>query len=213
MALMMFAGCGEPLIEKGPPPEFSEPEFSRVGVELLPTSSNSASAPAVVPEDEAKSKVSAVRAPSAPSVPTNIPLGQEAAVREFILQTEKDWNAKNIKGILGALAENAEIMIPVGKDEHKIISKEEYKKILPDLFKHGRVKCKEPEIKFIGSHGDAEVEWECVIVDNQDIWLVKKLQLIYADGSWLVKKSVYDMHWRGPGEPRSRPRDRGEELN
>ena len=149
---------------------------------MLPTSSNSASAPAVAPED---------------------------GVRAVVEHLQDTWNRKDAPGFLAAFSKNAKIM--VGK-EQRVMSKEEYKGMFPDLFiKYGTIKYKEPEIKVAGNHADLEVV--CTIVDNEDVWLIRKMQLIYTNGTWLIEKSTYTVYFRGPGDPRDRPRDRGEELD
>ena len=154
---------------------------------------------AVVPEP--KTKASAVKASVTP----------EDEVRALVVRLERMWNEKDTVGFLAAFSEKAKIMTRVGK-EQRIMSKEEYKDTLPNSFtKYGAIKYKEPEIKLDGNRADVKVP--CVILKIEDnVWFLRKMQLIYINGTWLIERSTYDVHFKGPGGP-NRRLDLGEEIS
>ena len=136
-------------------------------------------------------------------------VSREDEIVALIKRLEDTWNRKDAPGFLAVFSEDAKIM--VGKEE-RIMSKEEYKGMFPDLFtKYGAIKYKEPEIKLDGNRADVKVP--CVILKIEDnVWFLRKMQLIYINGTWLIERSTYDVHFKGPGGP-NRRLDLGEEIS
>ena len=162
---------------------------------------------AVVPEP--KTKASAVKASVTP----------EDEVRALAEEWKVTWN-KGAAGDKGAavrylayFSPDAEIMARV-KGEQKIVSKTFYKTMLPGIFKKvGFVKQRDPQVVILNDK-EAQVEMVVTMLNNEDVWSIKNVDLVLIDGVWLIKKSVYTVYFRGPGDPRDRPKGGyGEELN
>jgi len=115
---------------------------------------------------------------------------QEAAIRQLFLKGDEAWENDDLETFLTCYSEDAQIM--VGK-EKRIVSKDEYRKMLPSLFEDlGPVNSGPIKITLINELS-ATVERESTLyIRVREIILYKKLDLIYRKGKWLVQRSTFE---------------------
>ncbi len=115
---------------------------------------------------------------------------QEAAIKQFFLKADEAWDKGDVETFLTCYSEDAQIM--VGR-ERKIVSKDEYRKMLPSIFEITESWRISP-IKITSINKlSATVEREAVFyVGNREVTLYKKLDLIYRKGKWLVQRSTFE---------------------
>lgn len=156
---------------------------------------------AVVPEP--KTRVSAIKASNLPAVSR-----PEDEIKSVIKELERAWNEKDKDKYLAFFSPDAKILTGGRRKEEKIVDKQTYEKMFPALFnEHGSMRYGDPNVNVIGNK--AEIEMVCNILDNDDVWLTKRMWLERVHGAWLVRLSTFEVHFKGPGDPRERPRNRG----
>ena len=115
---------------------------------------------------------------------------QEAAIRQLFLKGDEAWDKGDVEALLMCFSEDAQIM--VGK-EKKIVSKEEYRKMLPSIFEKLESARMSPIRITLINKLSATVERESVFyVRNREVTLYKKLDLIYRKGKWLIQRSTFE---------------------
>ena len=115
---------------------------------------------------------------------------QEEAIRQLFLKGDKAWENDDLETFLTCYSEDAQIM--VGK-EKRIVSKDEYRKMLPSIFEDlGPVQYGPIKITLINELS-ATVERESTLfIRGREIILYKKLDLIYRKGKWVVQRSTFE---------------------
>jgi len=115
---------------------------------------------------------------------------QEVAIKQFFLKVDEAWDTGDIETLLMCLSEDAQIM--VGR-EKKIVSKEEYRKMLPSILEELESARQGPIKITLINKLSATVEREAVFyVRNHEVMLYKKFELIYRKGNWLVQRSTFE---------------------
>jgi len=115
---------------------------------------------------------------------------QEAAIRQLFLKGDEAWDKGDVEALLMCYSEDAQIM--VGK-ERKIVSKEEYRKMLPSIFERlGAVRLGSIKVTLINELSATVERVSTIYIRNHEVTLYKTLDLICHKGKWLVQRSTVE---------------------
>lgn len=105
------------------------------------------------------------------------------SINMTLMGYEKAWNKKDADGVISFYQENAQIM--TGGDK-RIVTKREYRKIIPDRFNFGKVKFGEPDITIKDNNAKVKVK---ASYKRTDVIFV--FYMVSKNNEWLILSQEY----------------------
>ena len=107
----------------------------------------------------------------------------EKSIKQTLFDYAKAWNKKDVKGVIALYHDDADIM--TGKDKN-MVSKIQYEKILPNRWKHGKIKFGVPKIEITGDKAKVNVKATFKRFDANFTYY-----MVLQGNSWLIMLQKY----------------------